>query len=66
MRAAPDGGTANGIWGPEFDDGAVNCPDCGEHLLPEEIGNVESFERFETNLCADCFVTRCEAEEDDQ
>jgi hypothetical protein len=68
MRTAPDGGSAVGIWGPEFDDGPdATCTDCDEPVYADDIAVVEGFERFGALLCGECFEARCEEDcEDDE
>ena len=51
MRTAPDGGSAVGIWGPEYDDGLTPCAHCGEAI---EEANVEAFELSGELVCHDC------------
>lgn len=51
MRTAPDGGSAVGIWGPEYDDGLTPCGRCGEAI---EEANVEAFELSGELVCDDC------------
>ncbi len=51
MRTAPDGGSAVGIFGPEYDDGLSACVHCGEAI---EEANVEAFELSGELVCDDC------------
>lgn len=51
IRTAPDGGSAVGIWGPEYDDGLTPCAHCGEAI---EEANVEAFELSGDLVCDDC------------
>ena len=51
MRTAPDGGSAVGIFGPEYDDGLTPCAHCGEEI---EEANVEAFELSGELVCDDC------------
>lgn len=63
IRTAPDGGSAVGIWGPDFDEPDALCADCADPIHADDIAVVEGFERFDALLCADCFEARCEADE---
>ena len=51
MRTAPDGGSAVGIFGPEYDDGLTPCAHCGEAISEP---HVEAWERFDKMVCDDC------------
>lgn len=58
---APDGGSAVGIWGPEFDDGSEVCTGCGERM---DAPSVEFFEETGDLRCADCEAAFWEAQDD--
>lgn len=64
MRTAPDGGSAVGLWGPEFDDGTSVCDRCGE-MIPQEDVSVEAFEEFDGLVCTHCAESLMEARVDD-
>ncbi len=60
-RTAPDGGSAVGIFGPEYDDGLSACQVCGEAISEP---HVEAWDRFEKLVCGDCADALFEQEAD--
>ena len=64
-RTAPDGGSAVGIWGPDFDAPDGMCSDCGDAIYAEDHGLTEGFERFGALLCEGCFEARDDEPADD-
>lgn len=60
-RTAPDGGSAVGIWGPEFDDGSIACHLCGEPIEQEDV-SVEAFELTGDITCTCCAEAQAERE----